>query len=127
VQAQVAPSPDDPQPLIEEEIEEKEQLLSEGYSNWNRRDFNSFVRACEKVRSATCSPPSKPPLRAGGTVVPWNPHWQRPLPMFRVFLCCGVLLFLFVFMKHVGANVIVTSVFGLCSMGAAPCQTLRAR
>lgn len=54
VQAQVAPSPDDPQPLAEEEIEEKEQLLSEGFSNWNRRDFNSFVRACEKV-SNNCS------------------------------------------------------------------------
>ncbi len=49
VQAQIAPAPDDPQPLSEEEIEEKEQLLSEGFSNWNRRDFNAFVRACEKV------------------------------------------------------------------------------
>ncbi|CAL8460870.1 g401 [Coccomyxa elongata] len=48
VQAQIAPAPDDPQPLSEEEIEEKEQLLSEGFSNWNRRDFNAFVRACEK-------------------------------------------------------------------------------
>ncbi|EIE25592.1 hypothetical protein COCSUDRAFT_46779 [Coccomyxa subellipsoidea C-169] len=48
VQAQIAPAPDDPQPLGEEEIEEKEQLLSEGFSNWNRRDFNAFVRACEK-------------------------------------------------------------------------------
>ncbi len=49
VQAQIASAPDDPQPLSEEEIEEKEQLLSEGFSNWNRRDFNAFVRACEKV------------------------------------------------------------------------------
>ncbi len=49
MQAQIAPAPDDPQPLGEEEIEEKEQLLSEGFSNWNRRDFNAFVRACEKV------------------------------------------------------------------------------
>ena len=50
VQAQLAPAPDDPQPLSEEDIAEKDKLLGEGYSNWNRRDFNSFTRACEKVR-----------------------------------------------------------------------------
>ena len=27
---------------------EREQLLREGFSNWMRRDFNAFVRACEK-------------------------------------------------------------------------------
>ncbi|CAK0743308.1 hypothetical protein CVIRNUC_001460 [Coccomyxa viridis] len=48
VQAQIAPAPEDPQPLSEEEIAEKERLMTEGYSNWNRRDFNAFVRACEK-------------------------------------------------------------------------------
>ncbi|CAL5219362.1 g1181 [Coccomyxa viridis] len=48
VQAQLAPAPDDPQPLSEEDIAEKDKLLGEGYSNWNRRDFNSFTRACEK-------------------------------------------------------------------------------
>ena len=52
VAAQVAPSPEDPQPLGEEEVEEKERLLGEGFSNWNRRDFNAFVRACEKVRAS---------------------------------------------------------------------------
>lgn len=57
MQAQIAPSPEDPQPLNEEEIEEKEQLLSEGFSNWNRRDFNAFVRACEKVPPLPCFPP----------------------------------------------------------------------
>ncbi|KAH6832958.1 chromatin-remodeling protein 11 [Perilla frutescens var. hirtella] len=35
-------------PLTVEEQEEKEQLLEEGFSTWSRRDFNSFVRACEK-------------------------------------------------------------------------------
>ncbi|CAM6081834.1 unnamed protein product [Calypogeia fissa] len=34
--------------LTEKEIEEKERLLEEGFSNWSRRDFNAFVRACEK-------------------------------------------------------------------------------
>lgn len=53
VQAQLAPAPDDPQPLSEEDIAEKDKLLGEGYSNWNRRDFNSFTRACEKVRLQT--------------------------------------------------------------------------
>lgn len=51
VQAQIAPAPEDPQPLSEDEIAEKERLMTEGYSNWNRRDFNAFVRACEKVRA----------------------------------------------------------------------------
>lgn len=27
---------------------EREQLLQQGFSNWMRRDFNAFVRACEK-------------------------------------------------------------------------------
>ncbi|GMI72169.1 chromatin-remodeling protein 11 [Hibiscus trionum] len=35
-------------PLTAEELEEKEQLLEEGFSSWSRRDFNSFIRACEK-------------------------------------------------------------------------------
>ncbi|XP_047958765.1 ISWI chromatin-remodeling complex ATPase CHR11-like isoform X1 [Salvia hispanica] len=36
------------EPLTAEEQEEKEQLLEEGFSTWSRRDFNSFIRACEK-------------------------------------------------------------------------------
>jgi len=48
VQAQLVPSPDDPTPLSEEEIEERERLLQDGFSNWSRRDFNAFVRSCEK-------------------------------------------------------------------------------
>ncbi|CAA0814751.1 Putative chromatin-remodeling complex ATPase chain [Striga hermonthica] len=35
-------------PLTVEEQEEKEQLLEEGFSTWSRRDFNAFIRACEK-------------------------------------------------------------------------------
>ncbi|KAA3485312.1 ISWI chromatin-remodeling complex ATPase CHR11-like [Gossypium australe] len=35
-------------PLTAEELEEKERLLEEGFSSWSRRDFNTFVRACEK-------------------------------------------------------------------------------
>lgn len=49
VQAQLAPAPDDPHPLSEEEMAEKEKLLQDGFTNWNRRDFNAFTRACEKV------------------------------------------------------------------------------
>ena len=27
---------------------EKEKLLSEGFQDWNKRDFTNYVRACEK-------------------------------------------------------------------------------
>ncbi|KQK04320.1 hypothetical protein BRADI_2g12950v3 [Brachypodium distachyon] len=36
------------EPLSAEEQEEKEQLLEEGFASWTRRDFNTFIRACEK-------------------------------------------------------------------------------
>ncbi|ONM32114.1 ISWI chromatin-remodeling complex ATPase CHR11 [Zea mays] len=36
------------EPLTAEEQEEKEQLLEEGFASWTRRDFNTFIRACEK-------------------------------------------------------------------------------
>uniref|UniRef100_A0ACD5VY14 Uncharacterized protein n=1 Tax=Avena sativa TaxID=4498 RepID=A0ACD5VY14_AVESA len=35
-------------PLTEEEQEEKERLLEEGFATWSRRDFNTFIRSCEK-------------------------------------------------------------------------------
>lgn len=34
--------------LTEEEVEEKEQLAQEGFGNWNRREFQIFVRGCER-------------------------------------------------------------------------------
>ncbi|KAJ4886085.1 putative chromatin-remodeling complex ATPase chain [Raphanus sativus] len=40
--------PEGGDPLTAEEVEEKEGLLEEGFSTWSRRDFNSFLRACEK-------------------------------------------------------------------------------
>ncbi|KAI3842184.1 hypothetical protein MKX03_036018 [Papaver bracteatum] len=40
--------PDEVDPLTSEEQEEKEQLLEAGFSSWTRRDFNTFIRACEK-------------------------------------------------------------------------------
>lgn len=49
IQALMAPTPEDPQPLTEQEVEEREELLKSGFSNWNRRDFSAFTRACEKV------------------------------------------------------------------------------
>ncbi|CAH9071839.1 unnamed protein product [Cuscuta europaea] len=36
------------EPLSAEEQEEKERLLERGFSTWSRRDFNTFIRACEK-------------------------------------------------------------------------------
>ncbi|KAJ2719004.1 chromatin remodeling complex Adenosinetriphosphatase [Coemansia sp. Benny D115] len=38
---------DKAEPLTEEEIKEKEELASQGFSNWNRRDFYGFMRALE--------------------------------------------------------------------------------
>ncbi|KAJ1939514.1 chromatin remodeling complex Adenosinetriphosphatase, partial [Kickxella alabastrina] len=38
---------DSAEPLTEEEIKEKEELVSQGFSNWNRRDFYSLMRALE--------------------------------------------------------------------------------
>ncbi len=37
IQQALAPSPEDPTPLTEEEQAEKEQLLSQGFSNWTRK------------------------------------------------------------------------------------------
>ena len=36
---------DNAEPLSEEQIAEKEELLQSGFSNWSRREFNQFVRA----------------------------------------------------------------------------------
>ncbi|EEH54836.1 SNF2 super family [Micromonas pusilla CCMP1545] len=41
-------APNDPKPLSEDERAEYEKLLNGGFSNWNRRDFQAFCRACEK-------------------------------------------------------------------------------
>lgn len=35
-------------PRVCVQIEERERLLQDGFSNWSRRDFNAFVRSCEK-------------------------------------------------------------------------------
>lgn len=39
IAAELAPGPDDPQPLAAEEQEERQALLAEGFATWNRRDF----------------------------------------------------------------------------------------
>jgi len=45
---QSEPEPGAPEPLSEAEIEEKDRLLEAGFSNWNKREFNAFIRANEK-------------------------------------------------------------------------------
>ena len=40
--------PGEPTPLTDEELEEKDSLLTQGFSKWSRREFNAFVRAVEK-------------------------------------------------------------------------------
>lgn len=47
----VPPPPEDPgapKQLTEVEKEERERLLTEGFNNWSKRDFNNFVRGCER-------------------------------------------------------------------------------
>ncbi|XP_036299340.1 probable global transcription activator SNF2L1 isoform X7 [Pipistrellus kuhlii] len=39
---------DGAEPLTAEENEEKEKLLTQGFTNWTKRDFNQFVKANEK-------------------------------------------------------------------------------
>ncbi|RZF43147.1 hypothetical protein LSTR_LSTR012567 [Laodelphax striatellus] len=39
---------DDAQPLSDEELTEKEKLLTQGFTNWTKRDFNQFIKANEK-------------------------------------------------------------------------------
>lgn len=36
---ELAPAPEDPTPLSTEDEEERATLLREGFSSWNRRDF----------------------------------------------------------------------------------------
>lgn len=36
------------EPLSEEEQARKEELALEGFQDWNKRDFNAFVRGCER-------------------------------------------------------------------------------
>ncbi len=35
------------EPLTEEELQEKEELIAQGFEDWSRRDFQQFVRALE--------------------------------------------------------------------------------
>lgn len=39
---------DEAEPLTEEELAEKESLLTQGFTNWSKRDFNQFIKANEK-------------------------------------------------------------------------------
>jgi len=39
---------DNATPLNEQEITEKDELLTQGFTIWNKRDFNQFIKACEK-------------------------------------------------------------------------------
>eukprot|EP00127_Corallochytrium_limacisporum_P006544 Clim_evm16s230 gene=Clim_evmTU16s230 len=39
---------DNAEPLTEEEQAEKDKLLEEGFSEWQKRDFNQYIKACER-------------------------------------------------------------------------------
>ena len=77
--------------LSEEELEERDRLLEAGFSNWNRRDFNAFVRACEKYGRHALSDiarevdgKSEEEIRAYADVF-WK-RYRGPLPSCEVVL-----------------------------------------
>jgi len=39
---------DNAEPITEEDIVEKQELLKHGFGNWTKKDFAAFVKACEK-------------------------------------------------------------------------------
>ena len=39
---------DNSEMLTEDEVEEKETLLQEGFTSWSKRDFHQFIKANEK-------------------------------------------------------------------------------
>ncbi len=39
---------DEAEPLSETEASEKDALLTQGFSNWSRRDFQQFIKTNEK-------------------------------------------------------------------------------
>ncbi|KAG0240833.1 hypothetical protein BGX31_001630 [Mortierella sp. GBA43] len=43
------------EPLTEEEVAEKEELMQGGFENWSKRDFISFYKACEKFGRSNLS------------------------------------------------------------------------
>jgi hypothetical protein len=61
VAAEMAPGPDDPQPLSPEEEEERQALMREGFSTWNRcaRDADMCVHMC--VCQCVCVPLARVP------------------------------------------------------------------
>jgi len=46
IQRQEQEKIDTAEPLTEAQLEEREKLLQEGFTNWSKRDFNQFVKAC---------------------------------------------------------------------------------
>ncbi|KAG0362278.1 SNF2 family N-terminal domain-containing protein [Gamsiella multidivaricata] len=46
---------DTAEPLTDEEVADKEELLQEGFENWSKRDFISFYKACEKFGRSNLS------------------------------------------------------------------------
>ncbi|KAH8042617.1 hypothetical protein HPB51_024849 [Rhipicephalus microplus] len=71
---------DESEPLTEEELAEKEKLLTEGFTNWARRDFNQFIKANEKygrddIESIARDVEGKTPEEASGL----HRFYEKPL------------------------------------------------
>lgn len=39
---------DSAEPLTDAEAEEKEELATQGFSDWSKREFQNFIKGCEK-------------------------------------------------------------------------------
>jgi SWI/SNF-related matrix-associated actin-dependent regulator of chromatin subfamily A member 5 len=48
IQAEEQSKIDSAVPLTEDELLEKDDLMAQGFSNWSRRDYMQFVKACER-------------------------------------------------------------------------------
>ena len=74
---------DNAEPLSEEEQAEKEQLLAQGFTNWNKRDFNQFIKACEKYGRDDFNSICKEVEGKTQAEVSFNIHYS--IPSFSVF------------------------------------------
>jgi len=85
----VAPKPEDPEPLTEEEQAEKERLLSEGFNNWTRKCVRACMCACVRafvharvhvcVRACACAR-VRERRGAAARVCTCRPRWSRHAP-----------------------------------------------
>lgn len=70
---------DEAEPLTEDEMNEKDSLLTMGFTNWSKRDFNQFIKANEKYGRDDLSSISKEVEgKTGKEVIEYSKvFWER--------------------------------------------------